>query len=246
MKKDEFSKNVAILSILGAIIFVIISSYLAIEAITTFKNVKEVLPIIISIFAIFATLGGSYLGASISGKNTIYAMEKEQYINKIENLKSVQNEILFNMEYVWIFLDKVYNNLGIDKKDVQKELKGRSLTMGTYKVIFDKLSQNNFGISSISIDRDVYMNLQLLKEIIVRNSREYRLFDELLSNNLINRNSTNKFFKMKQHIDIIDEFVLLDNDKANITINSISKQYLIGLFDCCEDVNDILKQNPKK
>ncbi|PTE45635.1 hypothetical protein, partial [Staphylococcus epidermidis] len=60
MKKDEFSKNVAILSILGAIIFVIISSYLAIEAITTFKNVKEVLPIIISIFAIFATLGGSY------------------------------------------------------------------------------------------------------------------------------------------------------------------------------------------
>ncbi|MCH1561363.1 hypothetical protein ACR0RA_10365 [Staphylococcus epidermidis] len=143
-------------------------------------------------------------------------------------------------------MDKVYNNLGIDKKDVQKELKGRSLTMGTYKVIFDKLSQNNFGISSISIDRDVYMNLQLLKEIIVRNSREYRLFDELLSNNLINRNSTNKFFKMKQHIDIIDEFVLLDNDKANITINSISKQYLIGLFDCCEDVNDILKQNPKK
>ena len=80
---------------------------------------------------------------------------------------------------------------------------------------------------------------------IVRNSREYRLFDELLSNNLINRNSTDKFFKLKQHIDIIDKFVLLDNDKANITINSISKQYLIGLFNYCEDVNDILKQNPK-
>ena len=46
-----------------AITFVIISSYLAIGEITKFKNVKEILQIIISIVGLFATFGGAYLGA---------------------------------------------------------------------------------------------------------------------------------------------------------------------------------------
>lgn len=77
MNKDNFSKSTAILAILGSIILVIISSYLAIGEITKFKNVKEILQIIISIVSLFATFGGAYLGAKISGQYTLNSIELE-------------------------------------------------------------------------------------------------------------------------------------------------------------------------
>ncbi|MBM0753094.1 hypothetical protein QJ771_09330 [Staphylococcus epidermidis] len=87
MNKDNISKNTAILVILGSIILVTISSYLAIGEITKFKNVKEILQIIISIVGLFATFGGAYLGAKISGDNArkLYELQKNETENKIIN-----------------------------------------------------------------------------------------------------------------------------------------------------------------
>ncbi|MBF2777849.1 hypothetical protein QI089_09435 [Staphylococcus saprophyticus] len=99
MNKDNFSKNTAILVILGSIILVIISSYLAIGEITKFKNVKEILQIIISIVGLFATFGGAYLGAKVSGENASQIAKKERIISSVMNNLEFNKDILndFNL-----------------------------------------------------------------------------------------------------------------------------------------------------
>lgn len=101
MNKDNFSKNTAILVILGSIILVIISSYLAIGEITKFKNVKEILQIIISIVGLFATFGGAYLGAKVSGDKA-----REQAQAEL-NSKIEYDFYLKNYEMIKILEEKV-------------------------------------------------------------------------------------------------------------------------------------------
>lgn len=71
MKDKESNQNykVPILVLIGVVIAVLIVCYLVIDVLIDFKNAKEVLPIIISVFGLFATFGGAYLGAKISGEN---------------------------------------------------------------------------------------------------------------------------------------------------------------------------------
>ncbi|AUJ74299.1 hypothetical protein SE1UMMC_07930 [Staphylococcus epidermidis] len=115
MNKDNFSKNTAILVILGSIILVIISSYLAIGEITKFKNVKGILQIIISIVGLFATFGGAYLGAKISGDNAKELFEKDIKIRDIENHLSVNLNVLEKINVCKDKLVEVNNTLEDEK-----------------------------------------------------------------------------------------------------------------------------------
>lgn len=81
---------------------------------------NEYFTMILSALSIFATFGGAYLGAKISGDNAIHIMKKQLYIQKVDNLVSVQSEILFNMNYLWNFLIKAYGSLGFNLKLVKK------------------------------------------------------------------------------------------------------------------------------
>ena len=58
---------------------------------------------ILSTISIFATFGGAYLGAKISGENALHNIKRQNYIDKVDKLKALQSEILFNMNYLGIF-----------------------------------------------------------------------------------------------------------------------------------------------
>ncbi|MEB2861210.1 hypothetical protein SJH87_11275 [Staphylococcus sp. GCP4] len=138
MNKDNYSKNTAILVILGSIILIIISSYLAIGEITKFKNVKEILQIIISIVGLFATFGGAYLGAKISGQIARDNMLDEIRLNKYNELERMNLEyqlsqlryihekttiLYFDIQkigdFIFYIIEDVYRNLEISEKNIE-------------------------------------------------------------------------------------------------------------------------------
>lgn len=103
MKDKESNQNykVPILVLIGVVIAVLIVCYLVIDILIDFKNAKEVLPIIISIFGLFATFGGAYLGAKISG-------DKAREQSQVElNAKIEYDFYLKNYDMIKILEEKV-------------------------------------------------------------------------------------------------------------------------------------------
>lgn len=202
--------------------------------------------IAISFAGIFATFGGAYLGAKISGENAIHNIKRQNYIDKVDKLKALQSEILFNMEYMWSFLSNSYKEIGFTTKDVknQFDLK-KSIVQNTFSVIYKDLATKNLSILKLS--KVHYLNLCLLRDVINNNSREYRLFDELFSDyeGSDSYHNINKFYKLKQTIDSLDRFITIEGDYACIDINVWSKQYLISLYYYSNEVNDILQKEPE-
>ena len=98
----------------------------------------------ITFFSVFATFGGAYLGAKISGDNALHNIKRQNYIDKVDKLKALQSEILFNMNYLGDFLSNVYAPLGFSLKKVKIELE--SFDRGTehfYLKIYNKLVKND-------------------------------------------------------------------------------------------------------
>ena len=200
----------------------------------------------ITFFSVFATFGGAYLGAKISGDNALHNIKRQNYIDKVDKLKALQSEILFNMEYMWSFLSNSYKEVGFTTKDVknQFDLK-KSIVQNTFSVIYKDLATKNLSILKLS--KVHYLNLCLLRDVINNNSREYRLFDELFSDyeGSDSYHNINKFYKLKQTIDSLDRFITIEGDYACIDINVWSKQYLISLYYYSNEVNDILQKEPE-
>lgn len=148
MNKDNFSKNTAILVILGCIILVIISSYLAIGEITKFKNVKGILQIIISIVGLFATFGGAYLGAKISGENARENMNTQLESQKEENKR---NEF-FNRKRLSIEMkNNTLNDYLIQLNELDNMLQKMEVEIKSYL-----LFTQNFGERYKEISDDEY------------------------------------------------------------------------------------------
>ncbi|OHO47710.1 hypothetical protein HMPREF2647_00770 [Staphylococcus sp. HMSC035D11] len=203
---------------------------------------RNSLSISLSFLGLFTTFLGAYIGAKLSGKNAIHTMERQLYIQKVDDLLSVQSEILFNMEVLGIFLNEVYNNFGFSTGKVKEQLKKTSLTSGTYVYIFNKLSRS-FS-SSININKDTYKNLKLLRDILIDNSRAYKLFDELLLEDVRDRSNMTEFFKLKQIINLLDKYIYVKNEKLYMNINMFSKGYLIELCHYTINVNELLLMKP--
>lgn len=85
------NKYIGILIITLFINLNIIVFYLSIDQITQFKNAKDNLSILISIIALFATFGGAYLGAKISGQYTLKSIE-EQYKKQQEKVDYIARQ----------------------------------------------------------------------------------------------------------------------------------------------------------
>ncbi|MEX6311829.1 hypothetical protein AB6E91_10045 [Staphylococcus saprophyticus] len=103
MKDKESNQNFTtpILLLIGVVIAILIVCYLVIDALIGFKNIKEVIPIIISIFSLFATFGGAYFGAKISGDKA-----REQAQAEL-NSKIEYDFYLKNYEMIKILEEKV-------------------------------------------------------------------------------------------------------------------------------------------
>lgn len=219
-----------------------IGGVLVLTCFLNFQNLlegKELLKIIISILALFTTFGGAYLGAKISGENALHNIKRQNYIDKVDKLKAIQSELLFNMNYLWDFLSNVYAPLGFNLKKVKIELKSIDRdTKYFYLHIYNKLVKND--LTKVEIDESFYLNLLLLKDVINANSREYRLFDEILPSDENKYFNTDKFYKLKQNIDSIKNFITVEEHYAYIHLNKESKQYIISLLDFADQVHDIL------
>lgn len=206
-------------------------------------ELKDSLSLIIAFIGIFTTFGGAYLGAKISGENALHNIKRQNYIDKVDKLKAIQSEITFNMNYLWNFLSKVYQPLGFSRKSVKIKLESVDReTEYFYLNVYNKLVKND--LTQIKIDKSFYLNLLLLKDIINSNSREYRLFDEIFPDNEKKYFNIDKFYKLKQNIDIVMKFITMKESYVYIHLNLESKQYIISLFDFADQVNDILLKSP--
>lgn len=209
-------------------------------------ELKDSLSLIIAFTGIFSTFGGAYLGAKISGDNALHNIKRQNYIGKVDKLKAIQSEILFNMEYMWLFLSNSYKEVGFTTQDVKEQLDlKKSIIQNTFLVIYNDLATKDLTI--LKVNKVHYLNLCLLRDVINNNSREYRLFDELFSDyeGSDSYHNINKFYKLKQNIDSLDRFITTEGDYACIDINVWSKQYLISLCYYSNEVNDILQEEPK-
>lgn len=218
MKKDESSKNVAILSILGAITFVIISSYLAIGEITKFKNVKEILQIIISIVGLFATFGGAYLGAKISGDNarTLEGIKRDKEIE--ENVKRVKVLIKMNLdnltdihmficEFYCIDRRKLLSQLIDKRKDIYTDLyRPLKTTNGDLKTI--NFIEKFMGTSYIKKEwnKDIYNEIDDFGTLIKEISRDLVCFKE---------EDLNIIFQLKQVLLLLKKYIYFNKDDNN-------------------------------
>lgn len=92
---DIMKKNLLLylLFFMTAMIFVTISSYLAIAELSDFKNAKDTLKILISIIGLFTTFGGAYLGAKISGNNAIKLEDKKRMLEYEKESYTLRGEI---------------------------------------------------------------------------------------------------------------------------------------------------------
>lgn len=111
------NKYIGILIITLFINLNIIVFYLSIDQITQFKNAKDNLSILISIIALFATFGGAYLGAKISGEANI-KLEKqrqsEEYKKEAFTLKNKIVEYINKIEKNLCSLDEKYEAFVIE------------------------------------------------------------------------------------------------------------------------------------
>lgn len=212
MNKDNFSKNTAILVILGSIILVIISSYLAIGEITKFKNVKEILQIIISIVGLFATFGGAYLGAKISGDNALKLSNRELFI---KNTKELFNLISDYKKSSSNTLQEIKNNILIcseleNNPYLEKNLKTFEATYNELKDIYLRIKISN---------QYVFLSEKLIEQIkppsqleIVSYSSTTLLVDAIKENGEIKKVLGEDFHDYQDTI-----------SKANVNFNKIIK-----------------------
>ncbi|WP_217983379.1 hypothetical protein [Staphylococcus nepalensis] len=118
MKKIDFKTLITILFIIMLFIFAFILSVGYVLSNIDPKNKLQGYAIAISFIGIFATFGGAYFGAKISGENASKLSKKENMINDLRNTLQYNNKILdkFNREglsfELEIYLsDRNFNNV---------------------------------------------------------------------------------------------------------------------------------------
>ncbi|MDW4397457.1 hypothetical protein QI036_01650 [Staphylococcus saprophyticus] len=112
-KESNQNYNTPILLLIGVVIAVLIVCYLVIDALIGFKNIKEVIPIIISIFGLFATFGGAYLGAKISGDNARELYEKQKKEQDDNIYKKI--DLIVNVKLI-----KIYDHAAMFQKSIEE------------------------------------------------------------------------------------------------------------------------------
>ncbi|OHP57888.1 hypothetical protein HMPREF2627_09730 [Staphylococcus sp. HMSC061F10] len=147
---DIMKKNLLLylLFFMTAMIFVTISSYLAIAELSDFKNAKDTLTIFISIIGLFATFGGAYLGAKISGDNArknmytqLKSQQKENKKNERFNRKRLNVEMKNNMLNDYLLQLNEYNSV---LQKIEVEIKSYLLFTQHFGDVYDSYSDNEY------------------------------------------------------------------------------------------------------
>ncbi|MEK4843494.1 hypothetical protein [Staphylococcus sp. FSL W8-0271] len=167
-KESNQNYNTPILLLIGVVIAVLIVCYLVIDALIGFKNIKEVIPIIISIFGLFATFGGAYLGAKISGDNArkLYEFQRDETENKIIN------KIEFNINKKMMKVIKHSNNVKESKLLLYvapEDNRNYDKIMNTVKMEFLELIDGYaFPIIELLKEKEIYENSPQLYQSLLK------------------------------------------------------------------------------
>ena len=168
---DIMKKNLLLylLSFMTTMVFVTISSYLAIAELSDFKNAKDTLTIFISIIGLFATFGGAYLGAKISGDNARENMleqlklsreidlEKFEIEYKIKLLKDLYDEVnilYYKADQVAMFTNDFFDN--ILNKTISLEENNKNYLINSIEKINIKFDSINEEASFLELDNKIF------------------------------------------------------------------------------------------
>ncbi len=193
-KENNQEYQVPILVLIAVINLVLIVCYLVIDALIGFKNIKEVIPIIISIFGLFATFGGAYLGAKIAGQISrdnmidelqinreieLERMNLEYHLNQLRYLHEKTTILYFNInkmeDFIYEIIFDVFQNKAISDKNLDFIAEEFEKISESIKVINNELiflgtlstidiGSENYIDISRSIRRGNDFNIEYLKE----------------------------------------------------------------------------------
>ncbi|MCG7340131.1 hypothetical protein MHZ36_12615 [Staphylococcus sp. ACRSN] len=201
-KESNQNYNTPILLLIGVVIAVLIVCYLVIDALIGFKNTKEVIPIIISIFGLFATFGGAYLGAKIAGDNArnIYEKQKED-----------------------MFKDELYQIETSISMEFSKILENHN-KLNSYAICCDDSYgfEDRYGGLDIKTVLDIYA-IPLIA--LLKKEKIHRIEKELLENIVKVLNDCNRYYNAFKSIDFEKEdrikspIILSTNDHFKLSEN---------------------------
>lgn len=201
-KESNQNYNTPILLLIGVVIAVLIVCYLVIDALIGFKNIKEVIPIIISIIGLFATFGGAYLGAKIAGDNArnIYEKQKED-----------------------MFKDELYQIETSISMEFSKILENHN-KLNSYAINCDDSYgfEDRYGGLDIKTVLDIYA-IPLIA--LLKKEKIYKIEKELLENIVKVLNDCNRYYNAFKSIDFEKEdrikspIILSTNDHFKLSEN---------------------------
>ncbi|MDW4289975.1 hypothetical protein QI122_08040 [Staphylococcus saprophyticus] len=233
MKDKERNQNykVPILALIGVVIAVLIVCYLVIDILIDFKNAKEVLPIIISVFGLFATFGGAYLGALIAGKYSLRTVEK-QFINERKNNL---NKVVVTLSFYNISLFKVFNSIFKQINTCNDKIERDIKNDISLNVIFEKYIKSGdeykYTISEHYINYIREYN-DLIKEL----SPQFSYF--IIKGKKNSNFYLNKIFVLSQYIEILYSVIKVSNTNEKYIHIKDSEDLLLKTFKALLEVND--------
>lgn len=253
MKDKESNQNykTPMLLLIGVVIAILIVCYLVIDALIGFKNIKEVMPIIISIFGLFATFGGAYLGAKISADNARYLEELKRKIEITEQNKKVVHLIKMNLDNISDVHSFICNYYLINQNEFLMNLK--------------KERKNFYEDNNRPIDLEKRGNIKFLESYmdkwsafkdwnnpIIEEIDDFKELCEEVSSQIINfeNRQINTIYQLKQVLPKIKNYIIFNIEDQNYTIKKGNPQefeefkayfmlFSILYIDLVEDILDI-------
>ncbi|MES3703220.1 hypothetical protein ABFV70_06840 [Staphylococcus arlettae] len=232
MKDKESNQNykLPILLLIGVIIAVLIVCYLVIDALISFNHAKEVLPIIISIFGLFATFGGAYLGAKISADNARYLEELKREREVTEQNKKVVHLIKMNLDNISDVHAFICNYYLINQNEFLMNLKKEK------KFLYDDNNrpidlEKRGNIKFLESYMDKWSAFKDWNNPIIEEIDDFKGLCEEVSSKIVNfeNRQINTIYQLKQVLPKIKNCIIFNIEDQNYTIKKGTHRSLKNL-----------------
>lgn len=184
MNRLDGKTVITIIGVISLMIFAFIFTIGYILSNVDPENKLEGYTIAISFIGIFATFGGAYLGAKISGENSKEIFKKDLKLRNIENNITGNIAVLKNIEKIKTEIDennKLNDNNETNKYYIQSNFLDSSKHIEEMDKIAEEIKDQHIDKASLIINIDfdgLYENIKALKKI-KNDLFEYKLREEM-------------------------------------------------------------------